>query len=181
MAEYSNEWALEMQELAREGDEEACWALVNLVKPCMLVRCGTSTLERCLWDEVWSDCIRKLTAIAASGNAIERWYAYAKRCVSNLVVDHVKKECRRRRAEEMYMESVRVRYTEAYPAVRECVAQLDEDAHDLIQRMYFRPVRQNCAEIAYEMCANYYAVWRLHRRTLNALKGMLMCRGIDCA
>ena len=178
MSEYTDAWALEMQALACEGDEAACWSLVNLLRPCVLLHCGDSTLERCLWDDVWSDCIAKLAALAASGNTIGRWFAYAKVTVRNMVNHHVRQACRKRNAEEEYMTRVHVRFTEAYPAVRDCVDALQCEEHDLIVRMYFRPVRQSVLEISKEMCCSYWRIQQMHKRTLCRLRYMLEEQGV---
>lgn len=178
MNEYSDEWALAQQALAFDGDEAACWKLIVLVKPYCLACLNDSSLERKDYDQVWSKCIETLALIIASGNTIGRWFAYAKRTVRNCALMEIRRETRRRNAEERYMEDVRIRFTEAYPAVRECVELLEPFPHDLIHRMYFRPVRQNMLDFALEHCANYYSVRKLHQRTLERLRGMLMERGI---
>lgn len=181
MSDYNDAWAVDMQARAFDGDEGACWSCIDLVRPYMLHRAAEVKLKRSLWDDVWSDCEVKLACILASGNTIDRWFAYAKKCVSNIIFDYMRKEARRERAEESYMNDVRVRYTEAYPALHECIALLEDEQHELVQRVYFRPVRQSMWDFSMEFCMNYYEVLKMHRRTLNKLRYMLAKRGITHA
>ena len=178
MKEYDDEKALALQRKAFNGDDKSCWLLMEWCEKEVKRMVKASTIPKPYHSDVFHDFVVLATQRIATGVPVPTWRSWAYTEARNIIRRHVRREVNRINREKRYMNERAFRFNSAYPILRGCVKALPPIEQDLIQRMYFRPVRQNLLEYSLEMCQNYYAVKRLHKRTLNALRVMLAHMGV---
>jgi hypothetical protein len=178
MLEYTHPLGLELQARAFNGDVDACMQLMEWVRPFAVAHMRGSTLPKDLVRDLWHDTVLVLSTRIAGGNFWERWRPCGYMVARRVLFDHFKSDKARIKRESNYMDAQDTRVRDAYPALHACVRELEPLQHDLVQRMYFRPVRQNKIEFSLEYGMNYWSVRNLHWDALDALRVLLAARGI---
>lgn len=179
--EYSDEYALDLQARARFGDMDSCEALFALIKPASRAVAHDCRVDFHTWEDIWHDTVIVFAQRIASGHPVLKWRAWGRAVARNMIKRHQRDEIIRERKEKAYMKRLCKKYTEAYPAVRSAVNELEPMHNELIHRLYFRPQRQSMVDFSIEFGENYWRVYRLHKLVLGILREKLISMGITHA